>query len=163
MAERVADHAQRPGLASAVRRARWVTRVMEEWVPIPGTRRRVGLDPLLGLVPGLGDALGFVVSLDLLVAAARGGAGPALLTRMFANILLDAVVGAVPIAGDAFDFVWRANGRNLRLLEAFVADPERARRRSRWLLGAVFAAALGCAGLVVWVGWRLLVWVVGVL
>lgn len=147
--------------ASALSRARRISRVMDDLVRIPGTRRRIGIDPLLGFVPGLGDWVAIVVSLDLVVSAARMGAGVALLMRMTGNLALDAIVGMVPLLGDVFDFGWKANRRNLALLEALVRDREGTRERSRWLVGAVLAVAAVLVALGIWLGWRILRWVVG--
>lgn len=155
----VADGAPEP--AKALARARWISRILDDLVRVPGTRRRVGLDPLLGLVPGLGDALVLVVSLDLLVSAARFGAGGTLLARMLGNLVLDVFVGMVPVAGDLFDLGWKANRRNLLLLEGHVADPERTRRRSRWVVGGVLGGAFGVVVGGMWVGWVVLRWVAG--
>jgi hypothetical protein len=113
--------------------------MMDEAVRVPGTPLRIGLDGLLGLIPGVGDLAGGLLSSWFIVAAARLGAPPSVLARMGLNIGLDAVTGAVPLAGDLFDFAWKANRRNLALLERHLAEPDRVRRSSR----AVIAAALG--------------------
>jgi hypothetical protein len=134
---------------------------MDDLVRIPGTRRRIGIDPLLGFLPGLGDWIALVVSLDLLFSAARLGAGASVLVRMTGNLVLDAIVGMVPLLGDVFDFGWKANRRNLALLEALVRDREGTRKRSRWLVGATLAAAVVLVALGVWLGWRVLRWIVG--
>ena len=124
-------------------RARDVAHVLDDLIPIPGTSWRVGLDPLLGFVPGLGDWIGWAASLHLLVTGARAGADRATLVRMAANILLDALAGVVPVLGDAFDLGWKANRRNLALLEAVVAEPERTARASRWVVGLVVGGTVG--------------------
>jgi hypothetical protein len=116
---------------------------MDELVRIPGTKWRVGIDPLLGLVPGTGDWIGWAISFHLMIAAAQLGAGAPLLVRMFGNILLDAVTGLVPVAGDVVDAAYKANSKNLRLLEAHVADPSHTARASKLRVAAV----LGGAGL----------------
>jgi hypothetical protein len=116
--------------------------VLDDLVPVPGTSWRVGLDPVLGLVPGLGDWIGWAASLHLLVAGARAGADAATLTRMAANVLLDAVAGAVPVLGDLFDLGWKANTRNLALLEDVVANPTRAAKASRVVVGAVIGGTV---------------------
>lgn len=122
---------------------------------MPGTRFAVGLDALMGLVPGLGDALGAVVAGSVLIAALRAGVPAAVAVRMLLNIALDACVGAVPVAGDVFDAGFRANARNLTLLEHWLAEPTRAARRSRVALGAVAIGALalvaGAAAAAVWI------------
>lgn len=118
---------------------RALTRWMDEALRVPGTRFRVGLDGLLGLIPGVGDVAGGLLSTWFLVAAARVGAPPSVLVRMGLNIGVDAITGAVPLLGDLFDFGWKANRRNLALLERHLADPASARRSSR----AVIATALG--------------------
>jgi len=134
---------------------------MDDLVRIPGTRRRIGMDPLLGFLPGLGDWVALVISLDLLFSAARIGAGAAVLVRMTGNLVLDAIVGMVPLLGDVFDFGWKANRRNLALLEALARDREDTRKRSRWLIGAILAAAVILVALGIWLGWRVLRWFVG--
>lgn len=147
----------------AVRRARRISRVLDDLFRIPGTERRIGLDPFFGLVPGLGDWVPLLVSLDLLVSAARFGAGSAVLARMLGNIVLDALVGTVPLLGDLFDLGWKANRRNLALLEDVVADREGARRRSRKLVAVVLASAAAVVLTGVWAGWLVLRWLVGML
>ncbi len=119
---------------------------MDEAVGIPGTRARLGLDGVLGfVVPGAGDAVGGAVSMYAMYAALRLGAGASVLARMALNVALDALVGVVPLLGDVFDFVFKANRRNLALLETYVADPRRTRAKSRatvWLVFGVLVAGL---------------------
>jgi hypothetical protein len=114
-----------------------VARVWDGLVRIPGTSFAIGLDPLLGLAPGVGDAVGAGVALWIVLEAARLGAPASTLVRMVANVAIDALIGAVPVAGDVFDFAWKANLRNVELLERHVADPTAGRRASTLWLAAV--------------------------
>jgi hypothetical protein len=83
---------------------------------IPGTQIRFGLDALIGLVPGIGDAITSIMSLYIVSEARALGAPRLLVARMLANVALDGIVGAVPLIGDAFDVAFRANRRNMALL-----------------------------------------------
>ncbi len=129
-----------PGTSLA--RLRTLSRVLDDLVRIPGTRFRFGLDPIIGLVPGLGDAVGAVFSAVILLAGVRMGAPGVVLLRMAGNIALDAIVGAIPVLGDAFDFGFKANRRNLALLERWERAPASAVRRSRLLLAALLLLVL---------------------
>ena len=100
----------------------WLTRLLDSSLVLPGTTKRFGLDPLIGLLPVIGDALSAALSGWLLYLAHRLGASKPLLAKMAANIMLDLVVGSVPVLGDLFDFVWTANQRNRQLLQAFLAE-----------------------------------------
>lgn len=82
-----------------------------------GPKGRFGLDPLLGLIPGAGDWAGAVLSFYIVYEATRLGVAWSALGRMVGNIAVEALVGTVPVVGDAFDFFWQANARNLRLVE----------------------------------------------
>ena len=141
-----ADPARRtlpPGFVAVSRFAYW----LDAGIRIPGTNLRFGLDPILGLIPGAGDAAGAVLAGWILVAAIRLGASRATVVRIAANIALDAAVGAVPLLGDIFDFAWKANLRNVALLERHITAPDHAERADRafvWLvLGSVLALVLG--------------------
>jgi hypothetical protein len=113
---------------TTLRRLAWL---LDEALPIPGTNQRVGLDALLGLVPGVGDTLGALLSTYIIVEAARRGASPWLVARMLGNVAVETLIGVVPIAGDVFDVVWKANIRNLELLGDTLtrAEPPRDPRR----------------------------------
>ncbi len=93
-----------------------ISRYMDTAIRIPGTKIRLGLDSLLGVLPGAGDTAGGVVSLYLLIRARQYGVPPGTLLKMAGNILLDATVGVIPIVGDVFDVFFKANRRNLALL-----------------------------------------------
>lgn len=93
------------------------TRWLDSKFRIPGTEIRFGFDVLIGLVPGVGDAISFALSGSLIVVMARHGATFPLLVRMLFNVLLDAVLGVIPIAGDVFDVFYKANRKNLHLLK----------------------------------------------
>lgn len=139
-----------------LQRMRTISRVMDEAFRVPGTRLRFGLDGLVGMIPGLGDALGAGVAVYGLIAARRLGAPASVLARMAGNILLDSLVGAVPVAGDVFDFAFKSNRRNLRLLERYELQPGRTRRASRGVLAAAVAlvvlALIGALALAIWAG-----------
>jgi hypothetical protein len=133
-------------------RLRSLAWLLDSSIPLPGTRLTVGLDALIGLVPILGDLVGVLLSSYILGEAARLGAPRVLLTRMAFNIGVEGVVGIVPLAGDVFDAAWKANQRNVRLLDAWIERPEKAERSSRLfaallILGlTAFLALLGTLG-----------------
>lgn len=124
------------------RRVDSLARLLDSAVRIPGTSFRVGIDPLLGLLPGAGDVLAAGLSGYIVYAGARLGVPRATLARMVLNVLVDALVGSLPLVGDLFDAGWKANRRNAELLER-AHDPDAA-RRDRWVVaGAVGALVLG--------------------
>lgn len=106
-------------------------RALDSQFRIPFTSIRFGLDPIIGLIPGIGDLVGLALSLYLVVEAIRIGAGPRIVARMLGNLLTEFVVGLVPVLGDAFDVLWKANDRNAALLRGYIASklgPQRHRR-----------------------------------
>ncbi len=130
---------------------------------IPGTRIRFGWDAIIGLIPGLGDIFTALISLYLVFRAAQLKSSKILLLRMLLNVGIEMAIGAIPIAGDVFDIFWKANQKNMRLVERDWEEP----RRSRILNGvfllslglgvvAVFGAAIGA---LVWVFSTLWAWV----
>jgi hypothetical protein len=110
---------------------RALTQLFDQAFAIPGTKWRFGLDALFGLVPGLGDIAGALVAVYAMRVARKLNAPPAIQLHMLSNIALDALIGMVPIVGDLFDFAFKAQTRNLALLEAHVATPKKTERRSR--------------------------------
>jgi len=104
---------------------------LDAGIRIPGTNVRFGLDPILGLIPGFGDTAGAILAGWILVEAVRLGASRATVIRIAGNVALDAAVGAVPLVGDIFDFAWKANLRNVALVERHLAAPDRAERADR--------------------------------
>jgi hypothetical protein len=95
-----------------------ISYLMDEQFRFPGTKFRFGLDPIFNLIPIAGDMAGLVISAGLLLAIAKKGASSKLVVLMSLNILLDATIGAIPIVGQIFDFLFKANSRNIRLMKA---------------------------------------------
>jgi hypothetical protein len=109
---------------AAVRRMRFVARVLDDSVRIPGTDLRIGLDPVLGLLPVAGDAVSGVLSLYVVVEAARLGVPAGTLCRMLASVGIDVVGGSIPVVGDLFDAAWKANTRNVDLALGALIDAD---------------------------------------
>jgi hypothetical protein len=124
--------------------------VLDEAIRIPGTNIRIGLDALLGLLPGGGDVAAGVFSGVIILQAARAGAPTPVLGRMLGNVVLDVVVGSIPILGDVFDVAWRANSRNVRLLEAWLDRPTATKRASALTVGGILLLLLVVIALAVW-------------
>jgi uncharacterized membrane protein len=115
---------------------------LDAGIRVPGTNLRFGLDPILGLIPGFGDAAGAILAGWILIEAVRLGASRATLLRMAGNVAIDAVGGAIPLIGDAFDFVWKANLRNVALLERHLTAPAHAQRADRSFVLLVISGVL---------------------
>src|SRR5262245_10450567 len=105
-----------------LKRVRLLSRLLDEQWRIPGIAYRVGLDGLLGLIPGVGDAAGALLSAYILYEAIQLGAPRTVLLRMAANIGIDTLVGAIPVVGDIFDIAWKANKKNAALLHAYLTS-----------------------------------------
>jgi uncharacterized protein DUF4112 len=99
-----------------IERLERLARLLDTAIVVPGTNIRFGADAIIGLMPGIGDTITTALSAWIVYEAHKLGVPRRLLARMIANVALDGVVGTVPLAGDVFDVMWRANQRNVRLL-----------------------------------------------
>lgn len=125
--------AQEADSAERTKRLRALAWLMDNSIPLPGGFR-IGLDAIIGLVPGIGDAIGAVISAYIINEARDMGAPRSVLFRMMSNVMMETVIGAVPFAGDVFDAAYKANMRNLALLARYQLDPVGSRRGSRWFV-----------------------------
>jgi len=111
------EHLDHDRIDAALARITMVARTMDSLYAIPGTKIRLGLDAILGLVPVAGDLISQAIATYIIWEARQLGVSKLTLARMFANTLVDTMIGAVPLAGDVFDVVFRANMKNLRILQ----------------------------------------------
>ena len=130
----------RPDIESARERINRVAWLLDNSIPIPGLKFRIGIDALIGLLPGVGDVIGVLLSGYIVREAARAGLPTSVLARMILNVAIEGVVGMIPLAGDVFDAVWKANQRNAALLDAYLENPRRAMKSSRTVVFGVIAA-----------------------
>jgi hypothetical protein len=130
--------------------------LLDNSIPIPGTRFRIGWDAVIGLIPGFGDLVGGALSLYIVLQSARLGVPRGLLGRMAWNVAVETAVGSIPLLGDLFDAGYKANLRNLALLQQHVEQPRESRQASRRFalllaggLVLLIAAAVGLGVLLV--------------
>ena len=112
---------------------KWLALFMDELIRVPGTKFKIGLDPLIGLLPGFGDTGSALVSAFALIQAARLGVPKILLARMSLNILINELIGIIPVVGDAFSFWFKSNKRNHQILKEYTSGPGRPARGSDWI------------------------------
>ncbi|MDZ7681517.1 MAG: DUF4112 domain-containing protein [Fodinibius sp.] len=124
---------------------RWFAELLDSKFRIPHTNIRFGIDPLFGLIPGVGDWLAGVISLYFIIQAAILGGRVSVLGRMFINILLDVLIGSIPVLGDFFDVYWKVNERNADILNELHQHPEKTTTESRlwiWFFVVQFVAVI---------------------
>jgi len=155
-----------PTEETALAQLRGLSRVLDGAITIPGTGIRFGLDPIIGLVPVVGDWIGAALSGYIIVQGARLGASGATLMRMTGNPVVDLMAGSVPVLGDIFDLGFRANERNLALISAHMQSPA-TRRRSDLavvvgVIGGLLVVAVTVIALSTWLVYSLLQAIFGV-
>ena len=104
--------------------------LLDSSIRIPGTNRTIGLDGIIGLLPGVGDVISGVLSGYIVVKALLMGLPIFVIARMVMNIMLEGIVGVIPVVGDLFDFIFKANRRNVRLMQTYLQSPEDTSERS---------------------------------
>jgi len=128
--------------ASRTRRVQVLAKLLDNSISIPGTPWKIGFDPIVGLIPGIGDLIGAVLSGYIVLEAVRAEVPAFTLARMLANIGIDTVLGAVPAVGDLFDAAWKSNTMNVALLERHLAATGDAPPRRRNVLGLMAIAVI---------------------
>jgi hypothetical protein len=141
--------------------ARTLARILDNAFGIPGTRIRIGLDPIIGLIPGIGDLVGSGLSAYILWLGARAGAPVPVLARMLINILIDMLVGSLPLVGDLFDAGWKANQRNVDLLEDYLDQPRATTTTSTVFVVFSIVVIIALVAATIWLGARLVQWLIG--
>ena len=124
--------------------------ILDSVIPIPGTNWRIGLDGLIGLIPGVGDISAGAISTYILYQALRMGVPTMVVGRMLLNIVMESVVGVIPFFGDIFDFAFKANKRTVELLREYVDQPDTVKRRSTFTVIITIVGFLLVLGLLVW-------------
>ncbi|MCC6141948.1 MAG: DUF4112 domain-containing protein [Nitrospira sp.] len=145
--------------------AELLAKALDATVKIPGTSLYLGLDPLIGLIPGIGDVLANFIGTAILGMAARLGVPRIVITRMSLNLLINGTIGAVPILGDLFSVWFRSNSRNAELLRQAATQTARSTHND-WayvagIVGGTVVALLGLVALVLWMAISLWSWFAG--
>jgi len=136
-----------------------LSHVLDDFIRIPGTSIRFGLDGIVGLIPGVGDLIGGIASCIIIIAAWVRGASYPVVARMVTNVAIEVLVGSVPILGDMFDIAWRANRRNYALLTGSLEEPRKHTRQSWLFLGVLCVVLLA----LILLPMMLFAWLFGVL
>ncbi len=128
--------------------ARFLAEWLDQRFTIPGTSIKIGLDPILGLIPGIGDAIANLAGSAILLIAAQYQVPKIVLLRMGLNVALNAIIGAIPVFGDVFSIWFRSNAKNARLLERYVSAEERASTFGNWIfviavIGGIILLSIG--------------------
>jgi predicted small integral membrane protein len=143
--------------APRLKRMRQLSQLLDGAIAIPGTNQRIGLDPILGLIPGGGDTVSAALSGYIIIEAARMGLPREALMKMVGNLVLDTVAGSVPVVGDIFDVVSKANLRNMQIVESHIKAPVTNAKKVDKLFIAlliagliIFALAVGGITVLIW-------------
>ena len=136
--------------------------VLDSAIPLPGGYS-IGIDGLVGLIPGVGDGAAALVSTYIIAEGVRAGAPKSVLARMVGNVAVEAAVGAIPIVGDVFDIVFKANVRNVALMDGYLQRPDKTSRSSKWSVIGLVAALVAIVACSIWLSLLFLGWLLGLL
>ena len=129
--------------------------LLDSSIPLPGGFR-VGLDGIIGMIPGIGDAAGAAMSSYILAQAAQLGVPRSTLLLMGFNILIESVIGLIPFAGDIFDFAWKSNQRNVKLLHKYLDNPQQTTKESQAVSAVIVIVIIVGVITIFWLGLKLL-------
>lgn len=138
---------------------RRISYLLDSSIPIPGTKYRIGLDPIIGLIPGIGDGLTSLVSSYIVLSGMQMNVSRWTLVRMVFNILIESVIGIVPVVGDVFDAYWKSNERNRVLLETSMNNPK-AKAVDTFFVVAVLIVMIGVLVLTGWGAIEFMKWLI---
>jgi hypothetical protein len=127
-----------------------VTHLLDDLVPVPGTGQRVGVDPLIGLIPVVGDVVAATVGGWVILEAARFGIPRVAVARMVVNLVVDLGLGAIPLLGDLFDIVSRSNSANLEIFRRHALDPGASTRGDRRFFVGLVLVLIGIIWVIAW-------------
>ncbi len=131
-----------------IQRLRSLSHILDEAIAIPGVNYRVGIDPLIGLIPGGGDFFSALLSAYIVLEATRFGLPKETLGRMVINVLIDTFTGIIPVLGDLFDLTWKANSLNVQLLEDHLRAPKTSEQADRgFIIFVILALAIIVVGM----------------
>ena len=148
-----------PAQTRQLQRLRKAAQLLDSALPIPGTPYRIGLDPIIGVIPVLGDLVSPLFTFAIVWQAWKHGVPRIVVLRMIVNVGIDVLVGAVPLLGDLFDFAWKANSMNLALLEGHATGERTASAGDWFFVGGVLLMLVTIAIL----PFLLLAWLIGTL
>jgi hypothetical protein len=134
-----------------------LARLMDNRFKIPGTDIRFGMDGIIGLIPGVGDVTGFAISAYMITVMSRNGASGYVLARMILNVVIDTAIGTIPIIGDLFDFAFKSNVYNMRLMNQYYEEDRHRGGAWKVVIPLLFLLFLLVAG-IIWLGYRLFTW-----
>jgi hypothetical protein len=137
-----------------------LARLLDNSFRIPGTSFGMGLDSLIGLIPGIGDSAGGILSTYIIWQAARMGVPRVVLMRMGVNAIFDAILGAIPFFGDIFDIAFKANRKNVQLLSKYYQSPQATVERNTVSIALIALSIIVVVGLVAWLTIKLLAWLI---
>jgi hypothetical protein len=138
---------------------RWAW-LLDNSIRIPGTSIKMGLDSLIGLIPGIGDITGGALSSYILLQAVSSGVAPVVIARMAVNIMFDTVLGMIPIVGDIFDITFKANLRNIELMSNYYNSPREAVKRNTLSIAIISISFISALSLIIWIAIKIFAWLI---
>jgi hypothetical protein len=142
-----------------IRKLDALAKLMDSQFQIPSTKIRFGLDALIGLIPGVGDFAGFIVSGYMILVLASNGASGFVIARISLNILIDAIIGLIPFLGDIFDFAFKANERNMKLVHEHYKEGRHQGGAWKVVVPVLFFLFLLITG-IAWIAYNTIMWLV---
>ena len=142
-----------------IRKLDALAKLMDSQFQIPSTKIRFGLDALIGLIPGVGDFAGFIVSGYMILVLASNGASGFVIARISLNILIDAIIGLIPFLGDIFDFAFKANERNMKLVHEHYKEDRHQGSAWKVVVPVLFFLFLLITG-ITWIAYNTIMWLV---
>lgn len=141
-----------------LKRAQALARLLDASIPVPGTDKRIGIDGIISLIPGIGDSASAVLSSYIIYQAYLDGVSRWTLTRMVGNVLIDVLLGSVPFFGDIADFFWKSNLRNISLWTNAIERGRKRRQLDRLIVVGFFLGMMIVVGCAIWVSLTILSW-----